>query len=639
MHGDQMKVSRNELCPCGSGKKFKKCCLNSSQTNCRVGKQNHSQAIQSALREILEHDEGMRTKAKVFLRTLLDSEKLNDNDRVNASLGLISAHQRLGEHNEAILQIEAFQSNSPAHSDLNAHLKHSLAISYCSLGRLPEACTLFDQVIDYFNSKTSRNETEERVFGSFLLEAGKVYRSAGENFKARTSWERALSLLEKHAKTELEQLERVKANLAMCLLEDGDPKIRQQALKQLEASVQNKLRIGDLQGAANSYCNLGNYYQKIKRYERAIAYFRKDLYFCRIVGNKRDTATTLGNLATLYADLKQFTQARAMLKEAWAIGEELNDSHLSLITESQLKLVNLLAKESGQKGILIGAKALCACESGRKYSECCGKADHEPIDIPYALGGISEDAKKVYEELKASGKQSSPLDFIIRQIDPDKIRFSWANIEHHDGWLKLSELPDMGSIHLASAQGLASPKGDAGQLSRALGAIILSVCFLEAFINQVAFFLYETQTHPSKKDFKIPEELKKDGPLLYQRGTNLETKWEALSEALIGQDWLSNMQPWVDAKNLIYLRNELVHFKSEGYEEIIPPPKLRPKIYSKVPSTAIDEEILHGWPIRIINTKTAAWAIETAKSLVNAFINDFNLRRRSGINSAKHQSD
>ncbi len=27
-HGKKIKISRNELCPCGSGKKYKKCCMN-----------------------------------------------------------------------------------------------------------------------------------------------------------------------------------------------------------------------------------------------------------------------------------------------------------------------------------------------------------------------------------------------------------------------------------------------------------------------------------------------------------------------------------------------------------------------------------------------------------------------------------
>ena len=29
----KMKIGRNEKCPCGSGKKFKKCCLTKSLTN------------------------------------------------------------------------------------------------------------------------------------------------------------------------------------------------------------------------------------------------------------------------------------------------------------------------------------------------------------------------------------------------------------------------------------------------------------------------------------------------------------------------------------------------------------------------------------------------------------------------------
>ena len=32
-HNERRKVGRNDPCPCGSGKKYKKCCLNKSRVN------------------------------------------------------------------------------------------------------------------------------------------------------------------------------------------------------------------------------------------------------------------------------------------------------------------------------------------------------------------------------------------------------------------------------------------------------------------------------------------------------------------------------------------------------------------------------------------------------------------------------
>lgn len=148
-----------------------------------------------------------------------------------------------------------------------------------------------------------------------------------------------------------------------------------------EASYFKRL-IGDLEGLANNYCNLGLYYWRKKRYERAIASTRKDLYLSRKVGDLRATATTLCNLVAIYADLKQLSPARQLLKEAKQIGETLKDHRLIAIANHNFNKIDEIGKEAGQRKERVGPSADCGCGSGKEYRDCCGRADFEPVDIP-----------------------------------------------------------------------------------------------------------------------------------------------------------------------------------------------------------------------------------------------------------------
>lgn len=414
---------------------------------------------------------------------------------------------------------------------------------------------------------------------------------------------------------EIEHLQRAKANLSSSLLDEENEELQNQGINELERAIQLKLNIGDIDGVATNYCQLGNYFRKKKRYGRAIAYCRKDLYFSKLVGNKRDIASTLGNLATLYGELKQFSEGRNLLGQVKTIAEELEDDDLLDLTKHQLNFLNEDAKKAGLNKIQIGKQAKCECGSGLLYVDCCGRADFEPVDYPFVFGGISEDLKKINNESINAGKDISPLDFILRIPSESSIRKAWSSMEMHDGWMTIKELPDMASIHLVSAKTMAKNAIDDNDISSALAAVILSVCYLEAFINQVSYFIYEYKNDSEVAKMNIPQDLL-DNMQDYQRKTKLEFKWSSVSECLTRQGWLESLPKWKEVKDLIYIRNEFVHFKSNEYEQVVPPPKQKDVIYSKVPNSITIKDGPHSWPFKLLTADLAEWAVNISESLV-----------------------
>ncbi|WP_322864423.1 YecA family protein [Aeromonas allosaccharophila] len=391
-----MKIGRNEKCSCGSGKKYKKCCAHKKliHPTYLTRQKDIGQLIHDAGMMALEHDKASVEQSIKILNGILTDNNLSNEHQINAKLSLSVAYRHLGEHKNAINILGELNENYNNNNELSEAIHFSLAISYNSLGYHEDSCHIFNSILDGWNNVKCKSAQEKRQRGIYFIEAGKAFSSNGENDKAIECWNKSIELLKEFEDSEAEHLGRAKANIACSKLRSGKEHIQLEGVMEVEESSRNKLLIGDIQGLANNYCNLGSYFITKKRYERAIAYYRKDLFLSKLVGNKREIASTLGNLALIYAELKQFKQARDMLRQADFIANELTDETLHEICKRQLEHINLAAKQCGINKISMGEKAECGCGSKKLYIECCGLADFEPISIPQIYGGVSEDAKK-----------------------------------------------------------------------------------------------------------------------------------------------------------------------------------------------------------------------------------------------------
>lgn len=626
------RTGRNALCECGSGKKFKKCCMSKVQS-LQSRSKNYSALINEAGMMAMRDCKATRESAILKLKTILAVEGLSEDDFVNASFSLAIAYQHQGEHKSAIATLETIDCSD--NDDLSEKAMYQLAVSYGSLGYTEDASKLFQLIINGWESKPASTVAERRYRGLMLIEAGKVFIADGDQPRAIDCWERSVKILEEFSELEAEHLARVRANLSLQKLYSEEEQVQKEGVEELNLSTSIKLKVGDLKGVANNYCNLGNYFRKEKRYGRAIAYYRKDLYISRLIGDKRDLASTLGNFSTIYAELKQFKQARKMLVEAKAIGVELNDERLLHISEAQQGYINNLAKEAGLNKVGIGDKALCSCESGKIYIDCCGLADFEPVNLSHLYGGLSEEAAELHDEFLDLGIKPCALDFILRKIPEGSMRRSWMEHQLHDGWVSIAELPDMASIHMLSAREMQKKALIDDDISSSLATVILSVCYLEAFINQISFFLYQNKEDEYIRTLSLPGLLMVDGPLAYQRKGSLETKWQEISDCLNGQGWLSSQKEWQHVKDVIYIRNEFVHFKSNGYEQVVPPPRKKEVIYSKVPQSVELNDVPHSWPFKFLTGSLARWALESAEGLVDVLKNNYSQHRRHKPKSTK----
>jgi hypothetical protein len=70
---------------------------------------------------------------------------------------------------------------------------------------------------------------------------------------------------------------------------------------------------------------------------------------------------------------------------------------------------------------------------------------------------------------------------------------------------------------------------------------------------------------------------------------------------------------------MITIRNELVHFKSAEYEQLLPEPRLDVEIMRQIPKEIQLRKAARAWPYRLLTHSFAIWALSCAESNIEMF--------------------
>jgi tetratricopeptide (TPR) repeat protein len=583
----------------------------------------HETKIQEILKLSLEQDAASLQKAIEQIEKNLAEGDLTQDQQLTLQFARAQNYQWRGEHHKALATLEDIRifNDDPFSLFCNGWLANLRAISLCALGQTSEACELFSNALNFLEAANA----DPKALGSVLLEMGKALRANNKNGKAREAWERAIAIFEESG--DAEHGARAKANLAQIMLSTDDKEEQKAGLKLMEDSSRVKAEIGDLQGLATNYCNMGLYYWQQERYERALAYLRRDLALSRRVGDLHGVVVSLQNLSELYRVMLQTGSARKCVREAKEIAQQLKNEVLIAKSVAMLSRLEDYTKQISQAGVKIGPLALCICKSRKRYIDCCGRADHEPIDFPAVFSGVSPALDKIIEQAVKAGITPTRMDHILREDETSKQRQSWTRVHVHDGWMELAELPDMSSNFLLAAKTLVKEsENEPESISKPLSCVMLSCAALEAFINQVSYFLWELQQFKADvREHNIPYELK-DSSYEFQRHTELIKKWEIIGKSLCGPRWPPSGLEWSKFLRLVQLRNELVHFKSLEYESIIPPPK-KHHLLDLVAGEVKLRDIPRAWPYRLLTPSFGNWCISVAESLITRFKKEYHKER------------
>lgn len=634
----------NKLCDCGSGKKYKKCCLNKKES-----KKGSKDMLFELLHETISIFELKRDELENrinLIEKLIANSELNKEEYNMINLYMYQLYSFIGEDKKSLDIINNFIDSKEIDNLLKINLLSFKLKALLNLNLRSEIIENVIELKDIADSLDWNNEDHKTVKSGALIECGRIlniltteyYIENGEeldNSYVISIYDELISNYELGNYNDIDHYTGAKSGKASMLLKNESKDIQEQGLIEMNQAIKLKAQSGYWNGIANSYSSLALYYLRIKNYKQAIAYIKRDLKLTREYGSFRDEISTLNNLSYIYVKTLQIKKAREVLKEALALSEKVNNSATAIFLSQRMEKINDIAKKLNMEGIKFGPKAKCVCGSGLNFEECCGEADYDYESIDKVLGldtivPYTNIVNKSFKEDIADDK--STLNLILRKLDKGEVRLSWTKIIYNGAYQEVYELPDMSSIHLVSAKSILenSTSDDLiKETSIALSVVMLSVSALEAFINQLIYFLKSLSTNdlPEFIRIKIPNELMEDH-LSYQRNERFIDKINTIADIFCNGKWSDGAGKLKeDLLKLISIRNELVHFKSVEYSKIIPPQK-ECKILKNLSNEVELRDVSNSWPFRILNESFAKWSIKTIEETIDyiktLYINNIN---------------
>ena len=95
-------------------------------------------------------------------------------------------------------------------------------------------------------------------------------------------------------------------------------------------------KLGDKGAVGRAYCNIGNVYQNIGQYQKAIECHRKDLKIAEELGDKSGVGTAHGNLGVCYYYLGQYQEGIVFVRRSLEIAEEIGDIRSKVLFQNEL---------------------------------------------------------------------------------------------------------------------------------------------------------------------------------------------------------------------------------------------------------------------------------------------------------------
>jgi protein O-GlcNAc transferase len=309
------KTGRNSLCPCGSGKKYKQCCL-PKQAEPAVSTVARATEIAAALQvAIAHHNAGRLQQAEGIYQQILQLSPQHP-DALHL-LGLIAYAS--GKHQTAIELIsQALQvrPNMP-------HAHYNLGVTLQAQGRLKEAAASYRQAlklkpdyVDAYNNLGNLLKQQDRLaeavvnyrqalrlrpdFVDAHYNLGNVLREQDKLAEAMISYQQTLVLKPDHVEAH--------NNLSNVLQSLGQ-------LEEAAASLRAALRISPQY--VEAHVNLGNILKELGRADEAAASFRQ------AISLRPDYVEAHVNLGNVLKDRGRALEAIASYREALKLNPRL----------------------------------------------------------------------------------------------------------------------------------------------------------------------------------------------------------------------------------------------------------------------------------------------------------------------------
>ena len=282
------KIARNDPCPCGSGKKYKQCCLAShdqNTTNARTEAVDVAKAMQMA---IAHHEAGRLLEADATCKHILETSP-NYPDALHLQ-GMIAYQVGMLDVAEVLL------NSAVAFGPKNADAHHNLGIVLMAQDKPNEAQKHFQKTVAL-----------QPRHGSGHFSLGNAYKAQDKLDEAISSYQKAVLLTPEHAQ--------LYNNL-------GDAHQSQGNLKEAIACYRKAIKINP--GLAEVHYNLGDVLLEQDKRDEAIA------CYLQAIKLRPDYAEAYNNLANALNAQNKADEAMAYYQQAIAIKPDFAEAYHNL---------------------------------------------------------------------------------------------------------------------------------------------------------------------------------------------------------------------------------------------------------------------------------------------------------------------
>ena len=281
----QVKTGRNDPCPCGSGKKFKKCCFDKAEIRAplsSVAAKSSAPPVAEMNRLLSLFNAGRHAEAEDLSRMLLDRNP--DFGVLWMMLGLLLERQGKDAHVALQRATELMPEDADAHSHLGVALRR--------LGRLDEAVAACRRAVQI-----------KPGYADGHSNLGNVLRDLRRFADAEASYRRALEINPDFAVAH--------SNLGNVLKDRG-------RIEDAAASFRRAIRLNPELAGAHS--NLGIALRDLGQFDAALACYR------RALGLNPNLAEAHSNLGVALRDLEQFDAALASYRRALELNPDFAEA-------------------------------------------------------------------------------------------------------------------------------------------------------------------------------------------------------------------------------------------------------------------------------------------------------------------------
>jgi tetratricopeptide (TPR) repeat protein len=164
-------------------------------------------------------------------------------------------------------------------------------------------------------------------------------------------------------------------------------------------------QIGEKIGIAYSLNNIGVFYGRRGKNEKALEYFDRSLKIQEEIGDKQGAAFTLGNIGNIYKDKGQLDKALVYAKKELRLAEELNYPEN---IEDAARLMSQIFEKQG--------KGLQALEMFKLYV----RMRDSLVNKENQKEAFKKEAQYKYEKQRAEDSVATAKDMLVKNVEIEK---------------------------------------------------------------------------------------------------------------------------------------------------------------------------------------------------------------------------